>query len=177
MVAIRPAGAEDLIPMQRVERLAGEPFRTLGMDAVADDDPPPLEHLARHQEAGRAWVAVDGDIVVAYLVLDVVDGTAHIEQVSVDPAYARQRIGQRLVEAAAGWAVRHGLHELTLTTFADVPWNAPYYERLGFSRLPEAALPPELAAVRAAERARGLDRWPRVAMARGLPLPGSQLLD
>ncbi len=168
MAAIRPAEAHDLLAMQRVERLAGEPFRALGMDAVADDDPPPLEHLARHQEAGRAWVAVDGDNVVAYLVLDIVDDTAHIEQVSVEPAYARQRIGQRLIDAAADWAVRHGLHELTLTTFADVPWNAPYYARLGFSHLPDVALPPGLAAVRAAERARGLDRWPRVAMAREL---------
>jgi GNAT superfamily N-acetyltransferase len=111
---------------------------------------------------------VDGDVVVAYLVLDVVAGAAHIEQVSVDPAYARRRIGQQLIEAAAEWAVRHGLHELTLTTFADVPWNAPYYARLGFSRLPDEALPPELAAIRDAERARGLDRWPRVAMARAL---------
>jgi hypothetical protein len=33
------------------------------------------------------------------------------------------------------WAQRHGLAALTLTTFTDVPWNMPYYERLGFRHL------------------------------------------
>jgi GNAT superfamily N-acetyltransferase len=165
---IRPARAEDLVAMQLVERAAGEPFRALGMDEIADDEPPPLEHLAQYQQAGRAWVAVVDGEVVAYLVLDVVADAAHVEQVSVDPRHGRQRIGQRLIETAADWARARGLHELTLTTFADVPWNAPYYARLGFSPLPDAAQPPELAAIRDLERARGLDRWPRVAMRREL---------
>jgi hypothetical protein len=33
---------------------------------------------------------------------------------------------------------------LTLTTFRDVPWNAPYYARLGFVMLGPAELGPEL---------------------------------
>ncbi len=168
MADIRPARAEDLVAMQLVERAAGEPFRALGMNEIADDELPPIEHLAQYQQAGRAWVAVVDDEVVAYLVLDVVADAAHIEQVSVDPRHGRQRIGQRLIETAADWAGARGLHELTLTTFADVPWNAPYYALLGFTALTETELSPELAAVRQTERARGLDRWRRVAMCRVL---------
>jgi GNAT superfamily N-acetyltransferase len=168
VVAIRPARHEDLAAMQRVERAAGEPFRELGMDAVADDEPPPIGHLAQYEQAGRAWVAVHDGEVVAYLVVDVVADAAHIEQVSVDPRHGRQRIGRDLVETAAAWASRHGLTTLTLTAFTDVPWNAPYYRRLGFTALTEHELSPELAAIRDAERARGLDRWPRCAMLRRL---------
>ena len=51
-----------------------------------------------------------------------------------------------------------------------VPWNAPYYRRLGFTEIDAArvrcAACTGLAAIRARERAQGLDRWPRVAMIR-----------
>jgi hypothetical protein len=49
-----------------------------------------------------------------------------------------------------------------------VAWNAPYYERLGFRRLHVAEETDGLRAMRAAERAHGLDRWPRVCMRRDL---------
>ena len=55
---------------------------------------------------------------------------------------------------------------LTLTTFAEVPWNAPYYARIGFRVLADAELSPGLRAIRAHEAALGLDRWPRVCMRR-----------
>jgi hypothetical protein len=48
---------------------------------------------------------------------------------------------------------------VTLTTYADVPWNGPWYARHGFAELAE--LTPELARLRAAERAAGLDRHGR----------------
>jgi hypothetical protein len=57
---------------------------------------------------------------------------------------------------------------MTLTTFRDVPWNGPYYTRLGWSALPAADLPPELAAARQHERDLGFDEWPRQAMAKSL---------
>lgn len=84
-----------------IELHAGEVFRTLGMDAVADDEPFPTQLLAHYQEAGRAWVAQDADEIVGYLLLDVVAGAAHIEQVSVDPGHARRRVGSQLIEVAA----------------------------------------------------------------------------
>jgi hypothetical protein len=49
-----------------------------------------------------------------------------------------------------------------------VPWNAPYYERLGFRRLADADLTPGLREIRAEEAAHGLDGWPRLAMRRDL---------
>ncbi len=77
-------------------------------------------------------------------------------------------MGRALVAYAADCARDRGLAGLTLTTFTDVPWNAPYYERLGFRRLAAAELTPGLRRIRAAEAAHGLDRWPRVCMRRDL---------
>jgi GNAT superfamily N-acetyltransferase len=139
------------------------------MPEVADDEPLPLDELARHQRDGRVWVAVDGDDrPVTYLVAEHVDGNVHIEQVSVHPDWARRRLGRALVDRAARYAEQIGAPALTLTTFRDVPWNAPYYARCGFRVLDEPEWTPGLREVRAREAAHGLDRWPRVCMRRDL---------
>ena len=166
MPDIRPARPEDLPLLPGLERAAGEPFRAAGMADVADDDPPAAAELEGFRRDGRAWVAEDGGRPVGYLLAEVVDGEAHIAQVSVHPDRRGERIGRGLIDAAEAWARERGLPALTLTTFAQVPWNAPYYRRLGFRDVPDAELAPGLRAVRAAEAARGLDRWPRLAMRR-----------
>jgi GNAT superfamily N-acetyltransferase len=159
---IREASPTDLPVLRDIERAAGAPFRDIGMAAVADDEPPTLAELEVYQRAGRAWVY--GDPPVAYVLVDEVDGHAHVEQVSVHPGHSRQGIGRRLIDHVAGWAAARGLAGLTLTTFADVAWNAPYYARLGFVVVTDPT--PGLRAIRAHEAARGLDAWPRVAMRR-----------
>ncbi|GGJ39349.1 GNAT family N-acetyltransferase [Paenarthrobacter histidinolovorans] len=162
---IRLAHSDDLQMMQDIERAAGETFRQLGMDQVADDEPFPVETLGAYAAAGRAWVSVDGlDYPVAYLLADVVDGDGHVEQVSVHPDYAHQGIGRELLHAARIWARGHGMQRQTLSTFRDVPWNAPYYRRLGFEVLDAGTWGPELAHLMEHEAELGLTRWPRVAM-------------
>lgn len=68
----------------------------------------------------------------------------------------------------AGWARGRGATALTLTTFVDVAWNGPYYQRCGFRYLADHEITPGLRAIRAAEAEHGLDRWPRAAMRRDL---------
>lgn len=166
---IRSAEDGDLPLLREIERAAGEPFRALGMAEIADDEPPGEDELARHLRAGLAWVAVDEHgRPVGYLVADWVDGEAHVAQVSVHPDHAHRRIGRALLERLAEHARERGSPALTLTTFAQVPWNAPYYRRCGFTELAPEELGPELRAVRRQESELGLDRWPRVAMRRRL---------
>lgn len=141
------------------------------MADVADDEPPPLELLESYRAAGRCWVATRPDTPaddspVGYLIADPVDGAAHIEQVSVHPSAARLGIGRALIDHAAAWAEGQGLRALTLTTFSDVPWNAPYYARIGFAVLREDQLTEGLRRIRAEEVGNGLDRRPRVCMRR-----------
>ncbi|WIX82168.1 GNAT family N-acetyltransferase [Amycolatopsis carbonis] len=163
---IRLATAADLPLLGELERTAGEPFRDLGMAAVADDEPFSVAELLPYQAEGRCWVVDSSGAVAAYLVVDVVDGNGHVEQVSVLPSFARRGLGRELIETAASWATGRGLPALTMTTFRDVPWNAPYYARLGFRELPVASWGPSLRAIREHDAALGLDRWPRLAMIR-----------
>ncbi|KJK38585.1 GCN5 family acetyltransferase [Streptomyces variegatus] len=166
---IRPAAPAELPALQDIERAAGAPFRDLGMPEIADDEPPAPDVLERYRRAGRCWVAADErNRPAAYLLAEPVDGALHIEQVSVHPRAARRGAGSALLAHAADRARQEGLTALTLTTFTEVPWNAPYYARLGFQPLPEADLTPGLREIRATEAAHGLDRWPRVCMRKPL---------
>jgi GNAT superfamily N-acetyltransferase len=159
---IRVASLSDLPALRDIEHAAGVPFRDLGMSAIADDEPLTVDQLATYQRDGRAWVY--GNPPVAYILAEEIDGYAHIEQVSVHPGHSRHGIGRRLMDHVAQWGTSRGLAGLTLTTFADVPWNAPYYARLGFEIVTEPS--PGLRAVREHEAALGLDTWPRVVMRR-----------
>jgi GNAT superfamily N-acetyltransferase len=166
-MSLRDAHVTDLPRLQEVERGAGEVFRQVGMNAVADDEPLSVDLLRGYVDRGRAWVIADhADVPVAYLIADVVDGAGHIEQVSVIPGQARQGLGRALLDHACEWALSNGLRAVTLTTFANVPWNAPYYERCGFRRLPADDLTPGLRRLRREEADHGLDAWPRVCMRR-----------
>lgn len=164
---LRIARADELPALQRIEVASGRIFRDVGLPDIATAGPMALDLLAEHQRSGRAWVAAEGeDRPVAFLVAEPVDGCAHIAQVSVDPPYARRGIGGRLIDHVDAWADSRGMAALTLTTFRTVPWNAPYYRRLGFRELME--LTPGLAEIVAAETAAGLDPAARVCMRREL---------
>ncbi len=166
---IRAVGTDELTLLQDIERAAGRCFHDIGMPEIAEDEPLPAGELARYQRTGLAWVAVDtADAPVAYLIADHVDGNLHVEQVSVHPDRARRGIGRSLLDHLAQHARAAGVPALTLTTFTDVPWNAPYYARCGFRPLDDSALGPGLREVRRQEAAHGLDRWPRVCMRRDL---------
>ncbi|MFC8226556.1 GNAT family N-acetyltransferase [Streptomyces sp. NPDC057287] len=166
---IRPVNAEELPLLQDIERAAGQCFRDIGMAEIAEDEPLSVNELTCYQETGLAWTAVDAaDRPAAYLVAEYVDGNLHVEQVSVHPAHARRGTGHALLNRLAAHAVAGGVPALTLTTFTDVPWNAPYYARCGFRVIGDSGTGPGLREIRRREAAHGLDRWPRVCMRREL---------
>lgn len=168
---IRASTPADVPALQAIERAAGKQFADLDMPLVAEDDPLSEPELLAYMDKGRAWTydarGQPDDArahPVAYLVADVVDGNAHLEQVSVHPSHARKGIGLALINHLIEWTRAQGLPAITLTTYTEVPWNGPYYERQGFQYLSAEEIPPGLKAIRTAEAAHGLDQWPRACM-------------
>ena len=161
--AIRSAGRAELPRLREIERAAGKPFAEAGMDRVAYDEPPSLDELRGYLASGDVWVAGPAE-PVGFLIAENVDGDLHIAQVSVHPEHAGQGIGRNLIEHAARVAASRGLPALSLTTYRDVPWNGPYYRRLGFHELTGSQITPGLRAIREHEASIGLDEWPRCCM-------------
>jgi GNAT superfamily N-acetyltransferase len=169
MPRIRPPRRDELEALREIERDAGRAFAAIGMSEIAADEPPAVAELEGFRAAGRAWVAVDtGDRPIAYLLSSVVDGCAHVDQVSVLSAHSRRGVGAALIERLAATARAERRPALTLTAFRDVPWNAPYYERLGFVIVEPPEQGPELAALVERETATIPSDAPRVAMRRPL---------
>jgi GNAT superfamily N-acetyltransferase len=125
------------------------------------------EELRRAADAGRLWVVLADDAPVGFAHVEVIDAaTAHLEEIDVLPAHGRRGLGTRLVMHVCRWADTHGFESVTLTTFRNVPWNMPFYERLGFRVIPTSELSPALRTVVQDETRRGLDPSRRVVMKR-----------
>lgn len=87
----------------------------------------------RFEQDGFVLVAeVSPTTVIGFVHVVESRGIAHLEQLSVTPEHSRRGYGQLLVTAAKDEAQRRGYERITLRTFADVPWNAPFYAKLGF---------------------------------------------
>ncbi|HIW92232.1 MAG TPA: GNAT family N-acetyltransferase [Candidatus Corynebacterium avicola] len=168
---MRTAILDDVEEIRSLERRAGAPFRDVGLDAIADDDPPDVGELSAAVGDGAVFVVDAPARLAAWLWLGRADGDLLIEQVSVDPANRGRRTGTRLVEYAVTLAREAGLPGVCLTTFSEVPWNAPLYRRLGFVELAPAELGDDLRRIRDAETAAGLDISPRIAMRRPVDGP------
>lgn len=171
-VSIEQATADDVERLREIEIDAGARFREIGLDSIADDDPPTAELLVDHIGAGTTWVATgQRGQLIGYVLASIVDGEAHLDQVSVIVSAAGHGVGRALIDVVLNWARESGLRTITLTTFRDVAWNGPYYRRLGFIDIGPEQMGPELTKVRANERRLGLDVEVRVAMRRStLPL-------
>jgi GNAT superfamily N-acetyltransferase len=149
---IRPARPDELAELIEIELAADRLFPLAGYGET-----PGPAGLAELRAAPA--LLVSGDPAVGYARLELVDGRAHLEGLSVRPRFMRQGRGSELVRAACGWAAEHGYSEITLCTFAEVPWNGPFYAQLGFIELTE--LTPGLKARRDTERVLGLDAMGR----------------
>lgn len=120
-----------------IERSAGESFRLLPELAwIADAGVAGVDFHRRLIERGSHWLAEDADgQPVGFLAAERCADELHIAELSIAQAHQQQGLGRRLLERAVTYAHASHCRALTLTTFCDVPWNAPFYARLGFQRL------------------------------------------
>ncbi len=165
---IRPGREDDIEALLRVERRATrlleghEALAVFAMHAMTQDD------LAIGIAEGSLHVATVDDAPVGFALVGTVDGQAHLLEMDVDPEHGRRGIGGALLEAACDAAARRGHAAMTLTTLRDVPWNAPFYARRGFTGLAEPQWGDELRRIVERERMLGFPMHLRVVMQRTL---------
>jgi GNAT superfamily N-acetyltransferase len=169
---LRRARPDELTRLPELEHLAAQQFLQSAHPFIAQADAQTPEQLREYQRQGGAWVAVTqkGE-VAAFLLCKEVDGTAYLAEIDVHPAHARQGLGRALFEVSRQWAREEGYRTLLLTTFRDVPWNAPLYERWGFRVMRDEEVGPGLRAIRENETRAGLPAASRVCMVLALDTP------
>lgn len=164
--SLRLARAEDAAALPAIEAAA----------AVAFADEPSIDpsrarspdDYARLIRKGHSLVAHVGEAMAGFLVAQPFGRELHIWEMDVAPAFQRRGIGSGLVRATMIDATNTGFSALTLTTFRDLAWNAPFYARLGFDEVTALDAHPRLAGELANEVDDGLPADRRCAMIRFL---------
>ncbi len=158
MISIRAALKRDADVLPEVERSSGAVFREYpGLEWIADDDVQSADQHRALISQGIALVAEEPSAgTVGFLNGEFTQDGLHIWQIAVRLDWQGQGIGQRLIAAAREIAVERGAKALTLTTFRDVPWNEPYYQRQGFRTLAEGSITSRLREILERERQAGM---------------------
>ena len=166
---IRSASERDvpLLPIieQRAAALFLDRAEHLGLTAEGLQHVTSEDVLACAQQQGRLWVAtVNSGEVVGFALVILVDDLAHLKEVDVLPEHGRQGIGTALVQTVCAWARGLGIPAVTLSTFREVPWNAPFYARLGFQVVSPIEVSPGHVELMNRESDRGLRSDRRILM-------------
>ena len=162
--SVREASELDLGYLPEIEAKADAVFAQIGLTNL------PAPATKAELKVARA-ILVAGDPPIGYARIEEIDGLAHLEQLSVLPEQSGKGVGRQLLEEVCVWAAKRNYPAVTLSTFRDIKWNAPFYANHGFKIIDE--LTPGLLALRKHEAELGLhDIGPRVIME--LTLSGSR---
>ena len=163
---LRSGKPHELDDLQDIERRAAQRFESFpelgSLDGVS-----PKKTLRLALQRGDLWVVAreDLDRAVGFALTQPLGRALHLAEMDVLPTWGGRGIGTALLHHVLNEARLRGLPRVTLTTFRDVPWNAPFYARHGFRHLEPDDWTPELAHLVEEEDDAGLERSRRTVMA------------
>ena len=167
-IYLRPARVDEIATAEDIDDDACSMFAEIGLPMDIDEAHAFAQHeIKRWTEAAKRgrllFACAPSGEAVGFAAFDLVDEKPYLDQISVRRAWQSQGIGRALVARAIAWSVRPG--ELWITTYNErVPWNGPWYQRLGFVAAGEGDIGPELAMKLAAERSVLPEGHQRIAM-------------
>ena len=167
--SIRLARPNEVARLGEIEARASDLFEGTPVFADLNGEIYDSHELAELIAMGQAWVAcLEDDVPVGFVILLHIDDVIHVEELDVLPKFGRRGIGTALLEHACRWGNKNGFIAATLSTFRDIPWNAPFYEKHGFRILEPQEFTDRMMAMRHTEASNGLPIEKRVIMRREL---------
>jgi len=168
--SIRHAIPQDIPKLGSIEVSAGALFRTIpSLSHIADDHPQDPRRIRAMARERHVWLAVDdNDEPVAFLMGHVSDFCFHIAEISVMENWQRRRVGSALVKRMEDQVKEEGFKVITLTTFRDVPWNGPWYARMGFEEVDAASIGEQHIQILKVEEAHCHDMTKRCCMSKAV---------
>jgi GNAT superfamily N-acetyltransferase len=173
---IRSARVEELTLLAHIEQSAAIRFLDTPYAFLVDAKLLPLDFMQQRFQVGQVWVVADRrDVVIGYAVTREVDDTLYLQEIDIEPKHGQKGLGYSLVDTVRSWAKLSGYSVMSLSTFRDIPWNAPFYSKLGFRILDESELTAGFQQIRLQEREAGLPISQRVIMHCELQQPNTAL--
>ena len=168
MVLVRRARPDDCALLGAIEEAADQRYAGTPDVVFADTTGVPVEVAERYCADGRLIVAEVAGAVIGFVGWRREDdhGVAGISQISVLPEHGGSGVGSALMSAAHEAIAQRGFQRIVLATQADIAWNAPWYERLGYSVVPRDRWSPWMTDIAARQEIDGISWSRRVWMER-----------
>ena len=165
--AITGADAEDVPALVEINLAADELFAGTGLvDEASLTEHVPETVLEDAIAMRHLFVARFGQVdPVGFALTSVREGVLYLDQVSVHPDHGRKGIGAALVDRVVADARDRKLGSVVLSTFRELPWNGPFYKKLGFKEIKPEQLAPWMQELEATQ-AESLDVSKRCFMRR-----------
>ncbi|MEI2713676.1 MAG: GNAT family N-acetyltransferase [Nocardioides sp.] len=132
---IRPARTRDLAHLGAIED-SGLPLFESALGDLTGTALAAKADCGQERAEKPGFILVAGDPPIGFAHVLLIDGQAHLEQLSVHPEHGRQGIGGALIEAVCERLAAKGFGAVTLMTYADLAWNGPFYAKHGFVEVP-----------------------------------------
>ncbi|HYD04246.1 MAG TPA: GNAT family N-acetyltransferase [Reyranella sp.] len=137
---IRAAHPHEIRLLPQIENAADARYARVGLKLVVDMPAHSIAVLEEGRRKGLLWVAVSPrGRAVGFALMEIKSGIAWIDQLSVLDRWQGRGFGSALIDRCAETARARGHDELHLTTYRNVSWNRPFYERRGFAEVPRGA--------------------------------------
>ncbi|HZX83749.1 MAG TPA: GNAT family N-acetyltransferase [Reyranella sp.] len=164
---IRPARPQEIALLPQIENAADERYVRLGLRCVLEMPPHSIASLEEGRQRKMLWVATSPrNRVAGFALMTLNGGTAWLDQLSVLARWQGRGLGAALIDRTARRARELGYDTLYLSTYLDVPWNAPFYERRGFSSVLRGVWPGPFRLQFMIENSHGHPPWRRTIMQR-----------
>jgi GNAT superfamily N-acetyltransferase len=164
---IRAARPHEISLLPQIENAADGRYARAGLAQVIAMPPASIASLEHGRRDGRLWVAVSPvNRVVGFALMKLPGGAAWLDQLSVLDRWQGRGLGAALIDRTARRARELGHDRLYLSTYLGVPWNAPFYERRGFTSVPRGAWPAAFRLQFMIENSQGHPPWRRTIMQR-----------
>jgi GNAT superfamily N-acetyltransferase len=164
---IRAAHPHEIALLPQIENAADLRYRRVGLDLVVRMPAHSVASLERGRRRGLLWVATSPrNRVVGLALMDIVGKTAWIDQLTVLDRWQGRGIGAALLDRSAATARERGHDAIYLTTYRNVAWNKPFYERRGFAEVARGDFTPARRRQFLFEITLGHPVWQRALMVR-----------
>lgn len=160
--SIRLAVAADIPLIAPIEAAAASIFPESVLPIPQRQETIPADLLQQARVENRLWVAQQDNQPVGFILADRVGEWGWIQEVCVHPDAGRRGIGKQLIRQVIEWSRQQQCQYIGLTTFRDVAWNGPFYQRIGFTAFDSLPIPEFLQ--QALDGEREWSRFCRMAM-------------
>ncbi|MEO0962934.1 MAG: GNAT family N-acetyltransferase [Pseudomonadota bacterium] len=139
--AVRQADIAEAPQLPDIEDRAGALFLESNHPEVNGHEAGSPQLFRAHINQNLCFLMVDAsDTPIGFATCGVLDRTLHLYELAMVPEHGGKGLGKALIETVCAEAAARGLDAVTLSTFTDVAWNGPFYERVGFRTLDDVGL-------------------------------------